>query len=265
MLALSTLIVALLSVAGGFALGWRLGARRDVWKPAVVLVAVIAAWFVTHAFTDLSYRLIPWREWVFFQRAALTFPILALVGLCLRNLKRRLMRIVLTVIAIWFAAASILDIGSPLIFRGCLEALDGDRSTLKPVSQTSGWSCGAAATATFLRLHGVPTSEREVAILAGTSPTRGTDTRGDCRAISVLGAPYGLAPRLRMNLHAGDIDTLRTPCIVEWKLYSTVWHVAVITSVRGDAIEIEDPLLGHDTWTRQELLAKWIGTVIEAE
>ena len=265
MFAFSTLIIALLAVAGGSALGWRLGARRDVWKPAAVLVAIITAWFITHAFTDLSYRLIPWREWVFFQRAALTFPILALVGLCLRNLKRRLLRIALTVIAIWFALASILDIASPLVFRGALDALDGDRSNLKPVSQTSGWSCGAAATATFLRLHGVPTSEREVAILAGTSPIRGTDTRGDCRAVDVLGAPYGIRPRLRIHLHAADIDTIRPPCILEWKLYPTLWHVAVITSIRGDAVDIEDPLLGHDTWTRQQLLDKWLGTVIEAE
>ena len=265
MLAASTLIVAIAATLGGLALGWRVGARRRTWLPvAVVVVAFIALWFATHQLSDLAYRLITWRDYVFFQRASLTFAVLVLAGLCLRNLKLRLVRALFAFIALAFSVHSILDLGSPALFRAAVERLDADKSSLQPVSQSSGWSCGAASTATFLRLHGIPASEREVALLAGTSPIMGTDTIGDCRAIAILGAPYGLRPRMRTRLTATDVDTVRAPCVFEWRMCTGVWHVAVLAAIRGDTVEVEDPLYGHDIWTRQEFLDKWVGTVIEA-
>ena len=265
MLTLSTTLVALLATVGALALGWRLGAhRRWPWIAAAAL-AFVALWFATHQWSDLAYRLITWLDYPFYQRASVSFAVLIFAAICLRHIRLPLVRATLALVALGYAGHCFADLASPLVYRGAIAALDDDRTSLKPLSQSSGWSCGAASTATFLRLHGIPASEREVALLSGTSPIMGTDTIGDCRAIAILGAPYGLRPHMRTRLTAQDVDTISTPCVFEWRMGAGLWHVAVIAAIRPDAVEVDDPLYGHETWTRQELLDKWVGIVVEAE
>lgn len=167
----STLVVALASVGGGSCLGWRAGGNNRIWKAAGILTAAfLVLWFVAHFRTDWSYRVVPWREYVFYERGPLAFGVLFLVGICLRRAPRRLLRWLLGITGAIFGIHSVLAIGSPLIFRAAVQRLDADSSGSGPVAQSTGWSCGAAAAATFLRLHGVSASEREVAMLAGASP-----------------------------------------------------------------------------------------------
>ena len=267
MLPLATLLCALLAVSAGLLLGWRIAARPRLWPPvALAAVAFVALWLYAHYLTDWPCRFVPWRDWCFFERVPLVFSIFVILGICLRSLQdRRLLRVALATIAVLFAAHSVLDIGSPLIFRSALAALDSDAAGRGPVSQTTGWSCSAAAGATFLRLHAIPASERQVAELAGTSPLTGTDDLGLCRAIEILGEPRGLRPRLRAGLGQADLPTLRRPCLFGYRLSFTVWHTAVLVSSQGDRLEVEDPLLGRDTWTREDFLRKWVGTAVELE
>jgi predicted double-glycine peptidase len=266
MVTIGPLVTCVLVIILGFWGGLRLSrcGPRTSNIAGLLCVAVIAAWIVTQWCTDLSYRLIPWHEYVFYQRAWLVLAICVLIAICYRQ-SRRLVRLVLGTLVCCFIAYSVFDMGAPVLLRSCVERLDDDRQGAGPVSQTSGWSCGAAATATLLRLNGVPASERQVAELAGTSPIEGTDIRGAARAVEILGGAQGLVPHLRIGLPARDIAILRTPCTFEYKLYPTLWHVAVMMSIDGDIVDVEDPLLGRDKWTKEQLAEKWVGTTMEIE
>jgi len=259
-----TLIAALVAVVGGWLLGWRLGARRRAWVPAsFVAVAVIALWIVSEYVTDWSVVWAPWREYFYFERVPLVLAVFVLLAICRRNVERPLLRPLVVAVGLVFAVHSVLGISGHWVFSPLVGRLDASEDTLQPISQTSGWSCSAAAGATLLRLHGIHTSEREVARLAGTSPIEGTSRGGLCRAIDILGADKGLRPRLRVGLEPTQIDEIAVPCVFAYKLYTTVWHSAVLVETEGDTFQIEDPLMGSMTWTREEFLSKWIGEVTE--
>lgn len=224
----------------------------------------MALWLYAHLWSDLACRAVHWREYFLYERVSLVFAILLVLAVGLRNIERRLMRGLVLGIALLFAGHEVLGMGSPALFAGAVAALDPGDGSLAPVSQSTGWSCGAAATATLLRMNGVNAGEREVALLAASSPVLGTDDRGMCRAIEIIGAPEGLRSRMRMRLRADDLPQVSLPCLFGYKLYPTVWHMAVLVEIQGDKFVIEDPLLGRCVWTREEFLRKWTREVVDA-
>ena len=255
--------VGVLSVGGAVWVGGKISANQRVWKPTGLLAtAFVLVWVVGHIFTDWSKHLLVWREYFLFDIAPFFFCALLILTIYVRICPKPTMRLGVATIGAVVGVYAILHMGSGLFFHGVIDGLDDDRG-LEPVLQTTGWSCGAAATATLLRLHGVPASERQVARLAFSSPLSGTDDRGMCRAIEILGASAGLETSLRGHVPCEDLEAMPLPCIVPYKLYTSVWHVAVLTCVEGDTVELEDPLMGQTRWTRADFVGKWTREVLQ--
>lgn len=151
----------------------------------------------------------------------------------------------------------------------------GDRWDHGVCRQTSKWSCSAAAAATLLRMHGIQTTEQEMAELCRTS-TEGT---------SMLGLYRGLKLKTEDTLWdvevfwgtVEDLQKVRGPAIVsvglragqaadpryasEWGWTPGVKHTVVAFGYdpRREEFEIADPNVGRERWSVADLRTLWHG------
>jgi len=260
--------VAIIATVIGIALllaAWRAGpwmAERDrrLWTAAAACLLVIGAWFVTYQLTALSLRLIPWDDAIFFDRLPLYAAIVLLLSVCVRRLERRLMRVGVTTIVAVFALYAVAEIAAPIPLPLFADQLSAETGGPAEVTQSTGWSCGAAALAWAARLHGIPASERQMAELAVTAPLRGTSTRGMLRAMHRV----GLDARAVKPASWEDLAAAPKPALIGWELSTTVAHSALVLSFDGPAavVEVGDPLSGVMRYSREEFEARWMHDLI---
>ncbi len=247
---------------------WRVGpwlsaSDRRFAVAVIACLLVMGAWFAGFELTYVALRLIPWDDAIFFDRLPLYVAIVLLLGLCIQRLERRTMRLLVGVIVAIFSLYAAAEIAAPIPLALFAQQLSARTDGPAEEIQSTGWSCGAAALAWAVRLHGIPASERQMAELAVTAPLRGTSTRGMLRGLHRVG----------LGAHAikpgswEDVLAAPKPALVGWKLSATVGHSVVVLSIdeQRDTVRIGDPLAGETEYTREEFLEGWMGDLIVIE
>lgn len=122
--------------------------------------------------------------------------------------------------------------------------------------QQTAYTCGPAAAVTGLRLLGIQASESELSVLAGTSPQGGTSELALSIALSRRFAADGLKTEYR---EFKDLEALRVAgtVLVDVKFGFLVDHWICVREVSGTHVVAGDPLVGWQTLTHDEFLAKW--------
>lgn len=165
-----------------------------------------------------------------------------------------------------------------------LDALAAEvRTSADVVIQSTDVSCGAAAAATLVRALGIDpaATERDLARLCLTDPTRGTSDLGLYRGVSRACAPR----RVRFaTLDLAQARALTRPCIifvgldparVDEPLRSELrdqggWdegvaHVVVLYGVDHLSAQVGEPKIGRERWPLRDLLALWSGRALLVE
>ncbi|NLO06745.1 MAG: hypothetical protein GX131_13040 [candidate division WS1 bacterium] len=237
---------------------WLAATDRRFLPAVAACLVVIGAWFYGYERTYLALRLITWDDAIFFDRLPLYVAIVMLLSLCIRRLERETMRRLVTVIVAIFAMYALAELAAPIPLPLFADELSGATDGPAEVTQSTGWSCGAAALAWATRLHGVPASERQMAELAVTAPLRGTSTRGMLRALHRV----GLEAQAIKPASWEDLDDIPGPALIGWKLTPTVAHAAVLLAVEGDEVIVGDPLCGQMRYEREEFMQRWLRDLI---
>lgn len=218
------------------------------------------AWFGCYQVTNVALSVIPWDDAIFFDRLPLYVAIVLLLCLCIRRLERpRMGTLVGTIVAI-FGLYAVAELAAPIPLPLFSRQLSEETGGTPEVTQSTGWSCGAAALAWAARLHGIPASERQMAELAVTAPLRGTSTRGMLRALHRV----GLDARAIKPGSWEDVVAAPKPAIVGWRLSATVGHSVVLLEIdeERDVVRIGDPLAGEMEYSREQFLDGWMRDLI---
>jgi len=235
-------------------------ARRDssLYAAACVCIAAIAGWFGITEWTTLSLRLIQWDDYVYFERMPLFLAIVMLLGLCVERVRPRL-RLPISVILLIFVVYALLEVTGPLALEVQVGKLGDEADGPAEVYQSTGWSCGPAATAWALRLSGIPTTERECARLSATTPLHGTTTRGTVRAIHA----HGLDAEVSVRAGWEHLIAVPKPALADTYIGAATGHVVVVLAADERGITVGDPLMGEQAYSREEFEKVWMRTVIE--
>jgi len=135
-----------------------------------------------------------------------------------------------------------------------LSTLSGERHLL----QSTGWSCGAAATAIVRSGWGVPTSEYEAAVACGTRPWLGTSTLGMCEGLLAA----GLRPEERCLAKWSDLVAAPKPCLACTVIFGGVLHVVAVLRADANSVTVHDPIVGVSDLSRAEFEEQWIGAIV---
>jgi hypothetical protein len=126
--------------------------------------------------------------------------------------------------------------------------------------QTSGYSCGPAAAASFLHLHGVESTEREMALLCAT--------RSGLGGTSECGLVRGLRRKLpgrAVRILTCRFEELPCPCMVSLRRSFLAFHAVVVADSCRSGVRLIDPASGV-TWMAREAFEKvWTGAAITLE
>lgn len=226
--------------------------ERGTRTVGIACVLLIAAWFGVEEYSTVGLRLLPWDDFACVQRVPLHLLIFTLLGVCLPRLSSGVRQLTI-VVAVIFALYVVAESAAPAALGLYLDALDGSVDGPAEVTQSTGWSCGAAALAWMLRLDGVRASEREMARLAVIAPLRGMSRRGAVRALH----RKGLTTRVVRGLSWEELVAAPKPALAGWKLSGTIGHAIVVISTDADRVTVGDPLIGETTHGRDEFLRRW--------
>ena len=84
---------------------------------AIACVVSIALWFLLEEYSSVGLRLVPWDDFVYFQRVPLYFAILSLLAMCLPRLGASVRRLT-TVVVVIFAMYVIAESAAPAALAG---------------------------------------------------------------------------------------------------------------------------------------------------
>jgi len=248
--------IALLLFAGSFAAGALAGRRGMKTSIAVasVCTALVTLRILWRLHPRTEYAVFPW-DWYVPIRAWWVFvPAQVVAGVGAVRMSTWGARVGVGV----FAAALLLVAGQRLFLT-----LDIDQSRMEGrpdgsgvCPQTTDYTCGAAAAATVLAQIGVPTTEREMAVLCDTNAFMGTDE---------FGVAQGLRRKLsgtgrRVEVIEADWDDLRSlalPAAATVRFTLWVDHWVVVFGVIGEQVIVGDPTRGRQTLTRAEFERRW--------
>jgi predicted double-glycine peptidase len=272
------LAVAIAACAGAFVLGrWlsrRLPRRTGVGVAAVTLVALLA--FIQFLWDHpLLTRLIPASNVIVLGN--LQPPLSALLGglawgLIARSPRRKLLFVApLLAISLWRGYGRLFEPVPPTRERWKGEVC----------RQTSDATCSAAAAVTLLRVHGIATTETEMARLSLTRRD-GTTVLGRYRGLvlKTRDTPWRVEPVV-----SADLETLRrlaatSPVIISVGLPRGAerdgsvdpryiekygWlpglrHTVVVLGFAADGqVDIADPSVGRERWDVEDLRVLWQG------
>lgn len=225
---------------------------------SVPMLALVLLKFAAGHVPAAEARLLPWDWYPFVAAWGYLVPAMFLAGA-----------------GTWAARGSLVKRDAILVLAGLLLVRTGatawesrnDHAELKGrvdkqgvCEQTSGYSCGPAAAASLLHLHGVEATEREMALLCAT--------RAGLGGTSECGLMRGLRRKLpgrTVRITTCSYRGLPCPCLVSLRLNFLASHAVVVT--RADAVQVWmiDPANGATTMTRGEFEKEWTGSAIAVE
>lgn len=253
-----TFLVLKLALSGAAAASGAFAARRSLRGATAlctVMLALVLAKYVLARVPALEPQVFPWDWYPEVEPWWVLVPTLFLFGAGLFAARRSVLRRDLLLVLIGLLAG-----------REILVACEGggDRGSLRGrvetdgvCRQTSGYSCAAAAAASFLHHYGVETSEREMARHCATRPGAG--------GTSMCGVMRGLRRKLpgrSVRITAPDYGTLPAPALVSTRLNWLLGHCIVVERVYPDRVVVMDPLVGRCSMSRERFEASWKGDAV---
>ncbi len=175
-------------------------------------------------------------------------------------------------VALWSYAWYFAPLPQPLISTL-------DRTGYCPQSTPD--SCSAASAVMLLHLHGISTTEAEMARLCLTRANMGTPTLGLIYGLDQKAEAHGLHARIISVASPVELGRIRPGCIlsvglkrglsakVEARMRGYGWepgvhHAVVITGAdpKGAWLDVADPSYGREHWPLQDFASIWDGQAI---
>ena len=255
--------------AAGTAVGLVLSRRKRLWifgavfsMALIVAIAPVTRIHVLQFVAPFSWLVAGRTEYALY---ALAVP-LAFATLAPRLPHRRQRRVVTFGAAFCTLYLSLPPFLIPPLARGYFESLETILDKNGICIQSNGYTCGPAAAVTALRHLGFDAEEGELAILASTTPIRGTAPDSLCDAIRKRWGPHGLACELR---YFSSIEELKAAgvTITVIKLSLLLDHYVTVLNITDDEVIVGDPLQGRRSLTHEELQKLWrhTGIVVRRE
>ncbi len=222
--------------------------RRAAVAGGIGLVLVLAHFALAHV-TGIEARFITWEAYPFVERWWFHLPVFFTIGA-----------------GLYAARASVILRCTLLVFTGLflMRAAEGMRADAfrRPLTgqvardglcrQSTDYSCGAAAAATFLHHLGVETTEDEMGRLCATR-------RGLAGGTTEAGVLRGLR---RKGLRVEVVRELRAPSMAPIRLNALVAHWVVVTDATPTRVRIADPR-GHWVGMSREIFNHmWLGSCV---
>jgi predicted double-glycine peptidase len=252
-----------LILVGSYAAGAWLGyCRKSVVTAAVAgCLGMVLLRVLFRYLPDLEYALAPYDGYALVRPWwALPFGFVIL-GTGLKQMKSRIGRNLVTV----FAACLMVLVGQRIVLTVIYNydpaRCSGTVGEDLVCRQTTGFTCGAAAAATFLAQSGIESTEREMAILCGTNAVTGTDEFGICRGLRRKLGDAGSGVRV-VRSDWEDLKNGPCPAMATVKWGFLVDHWVVVLEVGEEEVGLGDPLKGRVTVPRQMFLRKWRGVLV---
>lgn len=259
------LVMVLIVTVVSFFIGILLGKASPAWLKAGIAFATLAivVRMMLLRNPEIEYRLFK-DDWYSFIRPWWGYPLgTFLTGAAIPLVNRFSVRVLSKA-----AAVLVLFVSG----RAVMAALAMDYSTLQGnypnpdsglVTQKTTYSCGAASSAMLLNLHGIRTSEGEMAEICMTNAAFATDEFNVRRGIRKKLAATGLLVKLEVI----DFQTLKNhrkaPMMAVIKFEHLLDHWVVIKSIsdRGN-FEILDPIGEQKVYSSAEFEDIWKGKIL---
>ncbi len=130
--------------------------------------------------------------------------------------------------------------------------------------QTSGYSCAAAASVSFLYYYGIRTTEREMAELCVTR-CGGPGLAGTSDAGLLRGLRRMMKGRMTVQIARVRYEEISTPALVTVEIAPGLGHCLMVWRVDPELVHLLDPRCGRVTWSRSAFERMWTGSAIWAE
>ncbi len=258
--------VASLSVLGAATGVWLSHKRRTIWVLAF-LVPFTVVILIGLCRRDYSLSFVPPFKWLVAGRIEV-----ALIGACASMMmgtliarlpKRRMRWFTSAFMVIFIGQSAVLPFLMPGLQKSAMAALQTRMGSDGFCRQSTDATCGPAAAVTALRSLGLPAEEGELAVLAHTS--RSTGTEPDVLA-AVLNERYGkdgLQAEYRVFRAAADLPRDRpTIALINYQMF--VDHYVTVLGVDGNKLIIGYPLSGRMHESFEEFQGSWrmVGIVL---
>lgn len=223
-------------------------------RVAMVVVALLAA--VPAVLFASNYALyIPYARWFFLFHslpgAEITSGLAAgILGVMFASAKLRPAKLnapILAVSALLTLALVLTPFAKQLLYAVDYGAL-GDRWQDGVCLQTTKYTCVPACTATYMRLHGWPAAEQELARSVGTT-SRGTEMWYLMRALRRRGYEPVFS-------HARSVKDAPVPSIIGVHI-GDIGHVVVLLSKDETGATVGEPLTGRHRYTWPVLIRRY--------
>lgn len=258
--------VVLLAMAGAIAGVWFARRTSAAWILGFLLPLIVVLMIgLPRRVYALSF-IVPFK-WLVAGRVefALIAPLAAMMMTTpIARLPKSRMRWACSVfVAVFIVQASVLPFLMPLIQRPMLAALHTQIDSNGVCRQSSDYTCGPAAAVTALRVYGVNAEESEIALLAHTSRSTGTEPDVLAAALQDRYGKEGLTFEYRAFKSAAELPRDK-PVIALINYQFVVDHYVTVLGVTDHKLIIGDPLSGRVGEAYSDFESDWrmVGIVV---
>lgn len=268
---LQSLGVILLAIIGALAGVW-FGRRTSRWWIVGFIAPLVLILLVGAPRRHYPLSFVPPFSWLVAGRIefALVAPLACmLMATPISRLKERRTRwLAGAFVAVFVMQASVLPFLMPAIQRDALSKLETRVGRDGVCKQSTDYTCGPAASVTALRAVGINATEAELALLASTSRSTGTEPDVLAAALEERFRADGLKCEYCPFTSASELPRDRpTIVLINYKFLIDHYIAVLGTDDAGNYI-VGDPLEGRrSTMTGEQLEAVWrrVGIVLSRE
>ena len=219
-----------------------------------ICLPIVAAPVLFHYFPGIEAPLLEMTAY-FYLRRWLLFPFaFCILGIGTLKMSRQASRTVVTAVAGALLAVASYRAGVAATFDPA--QLSGEPNANGMCMQTSQYSCGAAAAATFLAHLDISATEEEMARLCGTSAPIGTDPFSACRGLREKLEGTGHDVEIRRCDWEG-LRQCRMPVMAVVNVGFMLDHWVVVLSVDDKSVVLADPTNGLLHISRDKFMQDW--------
>jgi predicted double-glycine peptidase len=255
-----------LALAGGLIGAWFGRRRGPIWTLGFILPLIVILMIgMTRRWYPLGLQ-VPFC-WLVAGRTefALIAPLASMLMLTpiVRMPAARLRTMVCVFVGLFVVQSSVMPFLMPAMQRDELAKLTTSIPADGVCRQSTDYTCGPAAAVTALRALGIQAGEGEIAVLAHTSRSTGTEPDVLADALQCHYADKNLTCTYQAFHSAADLPTDR-PIIALIRYRVLVDHYVTVLEVEKNQLLIGDPLCGltHESFADFEQTWRNVGIVI---
>jgi predicted double-glycine peptidase len=266
---LQSIGVVALAILGGVIGGWFSRRKNLLWLFGFILPIIpILMIGMARRWYPLGFQL-PFRCLVMgrTQFAVTAFATAMLIFTLIGRLPRaRLRRMVRVFMVLLIFQACVMPFLMPAIQHNQIASLQTRMDRNGVCLQSTDYTCGPAAAVTALRALGLHADEAEIAVLAGTSQSTGTQPDMLADALRYHFAASHLQCDYRAFTSAADLPADH-PIIALMRYQFLVDHYVTVLKVGQNHLTIGDPLTGLTDETFEEFDREWrrVGIVVSLD